>query len=435
MCWCGKTSLPQEICKTSAKLRKGINLYIFININNNLRKISLHVSSTYYRFGKGLPLFLAGLPIMLSICQYCVTHCCRAYFRAMQKFIIILLSLLASAAVAEVRHIMTKSKVAMIEDIHVWVANETGIESAYIEVLALDRRLKVPICPSSFDVSFPYSKSQQTVRVKCPDSEWFAYVGIRLKNNIKGLAYRYSHKVGETLTQGAFKSVLVSKTNKNLVTSANDISNMLLVKDVVKGEVARNNHFIDSVMVANLKKDVLKGDAITLDDVYYEAKSTRTAATGTLFPKALLKNATAARDLSSGSILSRSDLNIRNFILTSTKTISRGQLLNARNAKITAFYGNLPSDVLYSLDDGRQMEAIRTIRLGQPLRASDLRPSLMIKKGDMVILSVQSGILTITSTMVALGNGKLGQQVTLLNPESNEEVRGLVTGIGRASSF
>ena len=353
----------------------------------------------------------------------------------MQKFIIILLSLLASAAVAEVRHIMTKSKVAMIEDIHVWVANETGIESAYIEVLALDRRLKVPICPSSFDVSFPYSKSQQTVRVNCPDSEWFAYIGIRLKNNIKGLAYRYSHKAGETLTQGAFKSVLVSKTNKNLVTSANDISNMLLVKDVVKGEVARNNHFIDSVMVANLKKDVLKGDAITLDDVYYEAKSTTTAATGTLFPKALLKNATAARDLSSGSILSRSDLNIRNFILTSTKTISRGQRLNARNAKITAFYGNLPSDVLYSLDDGRQMEAIRTIRLGQPLRASDLRPSLMIKKGDMVILSVQSGILTITSTMVALGNGKLGQQVTLLNPESNEEVRGLVTGIGRASSF
>jgi len=95
----------------------------------------------------------------------------------------------------------------------------------------------------------------------------------------------------------------------------------------------------------------------------------------------------------------------------------------------------LPSDVLYSLDDGQQMEAIRTIRLGQPLRASDLRPSLMIKKGDTVVLSIQRGILTITSTMVAMGNGKLDQQVTLLNPESNEEVRALVTGIGRASSF
>jgi len=353
----------------------------------------------------------------------------------MQKLIIILLSLLASAAVAEVRHIMTKSKVVMIEDIRAWVENETEIESAYVEVLALDRRLKVPVCPSSFDVSFPYSKNQQTVHVKCPDSAWFAYVGIRLKNNIKGLAYRHPHKAGQALTEEAFKSVFVSKTNKNLVTSANAISNMLLIKDVEKGETARNNHFADSVMVANLKKDVLKGDAVTLDDVDYEAKSARTAATGTLFPKALLKKATAARDLSAGTILSRSDLNIRNFILTSTKPISRGQRLNASNAKITAFYGNLPSDVLYSLDDGQQMEAIRTIRLGQPLRASDLRPSLMIKKGDTVILSVQSGILMITSTMVALGNGKLGQQVTLLNPESNQEVRALVTGIGRASSF
>jgi flagella basal body P-ring formation protein FlgA len=37
--------------------------------------------------------------------------------------------------------------------------------------------------------------------------------------------------------------------------------------------------------------------------------------------------------------------------------------------------------------------------------------------------------------MVALENGKLDQQVTLLNPESNQEVRALVTGIGRASSF
>ena len=353
----------------------------------------------------------------------------------MQKLIIILLSLLASATAAEVRHVMTTSKVAMIEDIHSWVENETGIESANIGVLALDRRLKVPVCPSSFDVSFPYSKSQQTVRVTCPDSAWFAYVGIRLKNNIKGLAYLHSHKAGQTVSEEGFKSVSVSKTNKNLVTSANAVFNMLLIKDVEQGEVARNNHFTDSVMVANLKKDVLKGNAVTLDDVNYKAKSATTAATGTLFPKALLKNATAARDLSSGSILSRSDLNIRNFILTSTKPISRGQRLNASNAKITAFYGNLPSDVLYSLDDGQQMEAIRTIRLGQPLRASDLRPSLMIKKGDTVVLSIQRGILTITSTMVAMGNGKLDQQVTLLNPESNEEVRALVTGIGRASSF
>ena len=72
------------------------------------------------------------------------------------------------------------------------------------------------------------------------------------------------------------------------------------------------------------------------------------------------------------------------------------------------------------------------IRAGQPIRSSDLKPSLMIKKGDTVYLSVGTGPLVITSTMVALENGKLDQQIILLNAESNEKVRALVTGPGRA---
>lgn len=345
------------------------------------------------------------------------------------------LILLASTLGAEVTHVVSKSKEALIEDIHAWVENELGLESSNVEVLALDRRLKVPACLSPFDVSFPYSKSQKTVYVKCPDSSWFAYIGIRLKNNIKGLSYRDSHSAGQMLTGQAFKAVAISSTDKNVVTSANAIFGMLLTKDVKKGEIAKKSHFSDSVMVATLKQDVLKGEAITLEDVIYEARIAKTRGAGTVFPKTLLENATAARNLAAGSVLSRSDLNVRHFILTSTQTISRGQRLNARNAKIIAFYGNAPTDVLFSLDDKQPMEAIRTIRSGQPLRASDLRPSLMIKKGDSVILTVQSGMLTINSTMIALENGKLDQQVRLLNPESNEEVPALVTGLGRASSL
>ena len=59
------------------------------------------------------------------------------------------------------------------------------------------------------------------------------------------------------------------------------------------------------------------------------------------------------------------------------------------------------------------MEAIRTIRGGQPIRASDLKPALMVKEGDTVLLSVVSGALTITSSMVALEDGKLDQQIDL----------------------
>jgi flagella basal body P-ring formation protein FlgA len=58
----------------------------------------------------------------------------------------------------------------------------------------------------------------------------------------------------------------------------------------------------------------------------------------------------------------------------------------------------------------------------------------MVKMGDSVILASGSGLLSITTTMVSLENGKLDQQINLLNSESNEKVRAIITGPGRARS-
>jgi flagella basal body P-ring formation protein FlgA len=78
------------------------------------------------------------------------------------------------------------------------------------------------------------------------------------------------------------------------------------------------------------------------------------------------------------------------------------------------------------------MEAIHTVRAGQLLRSSDVRLMSMINKGDTVVLNVGSGLLNISTTMIALENGKLDQQINLLNPESNETVRAVVSGPGEA---
>ena len=54
--------------------------------------------------------------------------------------------------------IYSPSKLEMMEDIQVWVADQTGQNQDNIEVLAIDRRLKVPSCSTEFDVSFPTKK-------------------------------------------------------------------------------------------------------------------------------------------------------------------------------------------------------------------------------------------------------------------------------------
>jgi flagella basal body P-ring formation protein FlgA len=99
------------------------------------------------------------------------------------------------------------------------------------------------------------------------------------------------------------------------------------------------------------------------------------------------------------------------------------------------YYGKLPKDALVSQIGIERMEVIRTIRAGQLLRASDLKSAAMINKGDTVKLQVGGGMLTISVSMVALENGMLDQQVTLLNPESNEKVRAIVSGPGRAKGL
>jgi flagella basal body P-ring formation protein FlgA len=82
--------------------------------------------------------------------------------------------------------------------------------------------------------------------------------------------------------------------------------------------------------------------------------------------------------------------------------------------------------------DLKQMEAIQRIRAGEVLRSSDVRPMTMVRKGDSVVLNVGAGLLNISTTMIALEDGKLDQQISLLNPESNGRVRAVVSGPGEA---
>lgn len=331
--------------------------------------------------------------------------------------------------------IYSPSKLEMMEDIQVWVADQTGQNQDNIEVLAIDRRLKVPPCNTTFDVSFPYQKSQQTVLVRCENPEWFAYVGIRFQNDSLALTYTRDFDAGEAVFPKDLVSVKISTGSKNRVENPNDLSGKLLKRRVSKGEVAFSHDFGDGIEVAILKRDILKGNPITSADISYKTVIKKKASKRSSFPQTLLSNATASRDLIAGSVLSRQDLHVRQDVLISLKPIFRGQLINTSNTQVTSFYGNLPEDALKTNQEGRWMEAIRTIRGGQPIRASDLKPALMVKEGDTVLLSVVSGALTITSSMVALEDGKLDQQIDLINLESNEKVRARVSGQGRAESL
>ena len=349
--------------------------------------------------------------------------------------IILLLGVVCSFAAAQSQYELPLAKQALVHDVQTWVALQTKLRTSQVKVIALDRRLKVPACSSPFEVSFPYEKSQKTVRVACSSPEWSAYIGIQIEGDQPALIYTESVAPGDEVNNSVVRMGRTSRSQKGVVADLKTLKGKRLITRGLEGQVVQTNQFADSVIVFQLKNDILKGDVIELGDVIEVFRTTSQISKNNLFPKTLLNNATAARDLRLKTVLSRRDLNIRHLVLMASQAITRGQKLNTTNVGVRPFYGILPSDALYSVGDTKDMELIRTIRPGQPIRASDLKPSLMVKKGDTIVLRSGSGLLSITTTMIALENGKLDQQISLLNPESNEKIRALIIGSGRAVSL
>ena len=60
------------------------------------------------------------------------------------------------------------------------------------------------------------------------------------------------------------------------------------------------------------------------------------------------------------------------------------------------------------------METIRTIKTGEPIRLSHIKVAFMVKKGDEVNMEIETGPLTVTSTMIALENGRFDDQVNFM---------------------
>ena len=74
-------------------------------------------------------------------------------------------------------------------------------------------------------------------------------------------------------------------------------------------------------------------------------------------------------------------------------------------------------------------ELARNLQAGEPLRQSDVRPAILVRKGQIVVLTVSMpGGLQVTLRSEALQDARLGDTVSVRNPESGRVMNGVVTG-------
>ncbi|MBV8358671.1 MAG: flagellar basal body P-ring formation protein FlgA [Deltaproteobacteria bacterium] len=116
-------------------------------------------------------------------------------------------------------------------------------------------------------------------------------------------------------------------------------------------------------------------------------------------------------------------------ILVAGHDIAQGQDLSSSDFELRwtdAFGGSI--EALSSLPAHGPFLAATSIRASDPLLAFQLTRPLAIRPGDLVVVLVKNGPVTVRTQLEAHSSGVIGDSVSLINPETGLPVTVTVTG-------
>jgi flagella basal body P-ring formation protein FlgA len=120
------------------------------------------------------------------------------------------------------------------------------------------------------------------------------------------------------------------------------------------------------------------------------------------------------------------------MVLVAASNLTAGQLLQPEMFKLEKMDADkLNRSYLFEATGLEGQELIRAMRAGEAIRNVDMRPAIMVKKGEFVQLTVgKAGEFQISVRLEAMQDGHLGEQIKLRNAESGRILGGVVTGKG-----
>lgn len=124
-------------------------------------------------------------------------------------------------------------------------------------------------------------------------------------------------------------------------------------------------------------------------------------------------------------------------VVVTTSLVQRGTRLSADLLTLAELpVQGLSTQVVERVADVLHSEVLRDLPAGTPLRSQDLRPALLVKRGQMVTLTVgaRSGF-RVMARLEAMQDGRMGEQIKLKNRESGRIVSAMVTGLNTADAL
>jgi len=120
----------------------------------------------------------------------------------------------------------------------------------------------------------------------------------------------------------------------------------------------------------------------------------------------------------------------KRWVLVASVPLQRGMTLNETHVeRVQVDTSTLLVNVLEQASEVMHAEVVRDVRPGVPLRSHDIRPTVLVKRGQMVLLSVvQPQGFQISARVEAMQDGRFGELIKLKNRDSGRELSGRVQG-------
>lgn len=127
----------------------------------------------------------------------------------------------------------------------------------------------------------------------------------------------------------------------------------------------------------------------------------------------------------------------RRKVVVGTQLLRAGTVLSAALLQETEQAATgLDNSAVTSIKDVENAEVVRDIPAGTPLRSYDVRRAILVKQGQLVMLTIGQGSgFAIVARVEALQDGRMGDQIRLKNPESGRLLSGVVTGPNAAKGL
>ncbi|HET8710202.1 MAG TPA: flagellar basal body P-ring formation chaperone FlgA [Spongiibacteraceae bacterium] len=128
------------------------------------------------------------------------------------------------------------------------------------------------------------------------------------------------------------------------------------------------------------------------------------------------------------------DLDVYRPVVVALKPLATGSIVNADDVQLSTLnVSQLIGAYITTLDEAVGMSVKRPIAQGRPIVSQQLDQPILVRRGESVVISAESGDLAVKMSGVAMSDGRRGEQIRVKNQTSSRVVDARVVAPGQVT--